>query len=53
LPLEKYEVARDDSCNIIINFYEIENYVISKVEVNKEKEEFVVDQQESDKQLVA
>jgi hypothetical protein len=50
LPLEKYEVARDDSCNIIINFYEIENYVISKVEVNKE---LVVDQQETDKQLVA
>lgn len=50
LPLEKYEVARDDSCNVIINFYEIENYVISKAEVNRE---LVVDQQESDKQLVA
>ena len=50
LPLEKYEVARDDSCNVIINFYEIENYVISKTEVNGK---LVVDQQETDKQLVA
>ena len=50
LPLEKYEVARDDSCNVIINFYEIENYVISKTEVNGK---LIVDQQETDKQLVA
>ena len=47
---KSYEVARDDSCNVIINFYEIENYVISKAEVNGK---LVVDQQETDKQLVA
>ena len=26
-PMNKYEVAKDDSCNIIINFYEVENYI--------------------------
>lgn len=30
LPLEKNEIAREDSCNVIINFYEIENYVSSQ-----------------------
>lgn len=26
LPLNKNEIAREDSCNVIINFYEIDNY---------------------------
>ena len=26
-PMNKYEVTKDDSCNIIINFYEVENYI--------------------------
>jgi hypothetical protein len=26
LPLTKNEIAREDSCNVIINFYEIDNY---------------------------
>ena len=40
-PMNKYEVTKDDSCNIIINFYEVENYISKSKNINEYGAELV------------